>query len=45
MRTMRFLLMTRAGRLTCIGGRHFLRLFHNPATEALSVSLNRRPAA
>ena len=32
MRTLRFLL-TRAGRLTRIGGRHVLRLAHNPATQ------------
>jgi hypothetical protein len=35
MRTLRFLLITRAGRLTRIGGRHVLRLAQNPATEAL----------
>jgi hypothetical protein len=34
-RTLRFLLITRAGRLTCIGGRNILRLSQNPATEAL----------
>jgi hypothetical protein len=45
MRTLRFLLITRAGRLTRIGGRHVLRLSHNPATEALYASLNRRLAA
>jgi len=32
MRTLRFLLITRAGRLASIGGRHVLRLSHNPAT-------------
>ena len=42
---MRFLLITRAGRLTGIGGRHVLRLSHNPATEALYAWLNRRLAA
>ena len=45
MRTLRFLLITRAGHLTRIGGRHVLRLSHNPATEALYASLNRRLAA
>jgi hypothetical protein len=35
MRTLRFLLITRAGRLTRIGGRKVLRLAQNPATEAL----------
>jgi hypothetical protein len=45
MRTLRFLLITRAGRLTSIGGRHVLRLSHNPATETLYASLNRRLAA
>jgi hypothetical protein len=35
MRTLRFLLLTRAGRLTRIGGRNVLRLAQNPATEAL----------
>ena len=45
MRTLRFLLITGAGRLTRIGGRHVLRLSHNPATEALYASLNRRLAA
>jgi hypothetical protein len=35
MRTLRFVLITRAGRLTRIGGRNVLRLAHNPATEAL----------
>jgi len=35
MRTLRFLLITRAGRLTRIGGRNVLRLSQNPATEAL----------
>jgi hypothetical protein len=37
MRTLRFLLIGRAGRLTRIGGRHVLRLARNPATEALSA--------
>lgn len=45
MRTLRFLLVTRAGRLTRIGGRHVLRLAHNPATEALYASLDHRLVA
>lgn len=40
MRTLRFLLITRAGRLTRIGGRHVLRLSHSPATDALYASLH-----
>jgi hypothetical protein len=35
MRTLRFLLITRAGRLARIDGRQILRLTQNPATEAL----------
>ena len=35
MRTLRFLVITRAGRLTRIGGRTILRLAQNPATEQL----------
>ena len=35
MRTLRFLLIARAGRLACIDGRRVLRLTQNPATEAL----------
>jgi len=45
MRTLRFLLVTRAGRLARIGGRHVLRLPHNPATETLYASINQRLAA
>jgi Transposase DDE domain group 1 len=45
MRTLRFLLVTRAGRLTRIGGRHVLRLSHNPATEALYASIDNRLTA
>ena len=45
MRTLRFLLVTRAGRLTRIGGRHVLRLSHNSATEALYASIKSRLAA
>ena len=39
MRTLRFLLITRAGRLTRIGGRNVLRLAQNPTTEALYVRI------
>jgi hypothetical protein len=35
MRTLRFLVIARAGRVTRIGGRHVLRLAKNPAAEAL----------
>ncbi|MCI0459621.1 MAG: IS1380 family transposase [Gemmataceae bacterium] len=45
MRTLRFLLVARAGRLNRIGGRHVLRLSHNPATEALYASIDHRLAA
>jgi hypothetical protein len=45
MRTLRFLLVSRAGRLTRIGGRHVLRLAHNPATEALYAQIDHRLAA
>ena len=45
MRTLRFLLVTRAGRLSRIGGRHVLRLSHNPATEALYASIDNRLTA
>src|SRR5262245_38281494 len=45
MRTLRFLLITRAGRLARIGGRHVLRLSHSPAPEALYASLSPRLAA
>ena len=45
MRTLRFLLVVRAGRLTRLGGRHVLRLSHNPATEALYASISHRLAA
>src|SRR2546426_7735737 len=45
MRTLRFLLVTRAGRLTRMGGRHVPRMSHNPATEALYASIHRRLAA
>ena len=45
MRTLRFLLVTRAGRRVRIGGHHVLRLSHNPATEALYAALDHRLAA
>ncbi len=45
MRMLRFLLITRAGRLTRIGRRHVLRLSHNPAAETLYASINKRLAA
>jgi hypothetical protein len=45
MRALRFLLVTRAGRLARIGGCHVLRLAHNPATEALYASTDERLAA
>ena len=45
MRTLRFLLITRAGRLTRIGGRHVLRLAQNPATEALYTRIQHALAA
>jgi len=45
MRTLRFLLVARAGRVARIGGRHVLRLSHNPATEALYETVNHRLAA
>jgi DDE family transposase len=45
MRTLRFLLVARAGRLARIGGRQVLRLPHNAATEALYASITHRLAA
>jgi hypothetical protein len=45
MRTLRFLLIARAGRLTRIGGCHVLRMSHNPVTEALYASIHHRLAA
>jgi hypothetical protein len=45
MRTLRFLLIARAGRLARSGGRHVLRLSHNPPTEALYASIDHRLAA
>jgi len=45
MRTRRFLLVARAGRLTRIGGRHVPRMAHNPAAEALYAKIDHRLAA
>jgi hypothetical protein len=45
MRTLRFLLITRAGRLTRIGGRNVLRLSQNPATETLYARVEHALAA
>ena len=45
MRTLRFLLIVRAGRLARIGGRHVLRLSHNAATETLYADITQRLAA
>jgi len=39
------LVVTRAGRLTRIGGRHVRRLAHNPAFEALHATTDHRLAA
>jgi hypothetical protein len=45
MRTLRFLVVARAGRLTRIGGRQVLRLTENPATKALYSQIAQRLAA
>lgn len=45
MRTLRFLLITRAGRVTRIRGRNVLRLAQNPATQALYARLERALAS
>lgn len=45
MRTLRFLLIAHAGRLTRIGGRQVLHLTHNPATERLYGQIAHRLAA
>jgi hypothetical protein len=45
MRTLRFLLVARAGRLARIGGRNVLRLTHNPATERLYAAIAHRLVA
>jgi hypothetical protein len=44
-RTLRFLFIARAGRLTRIQGRNVLRLSHNPATEKLYATISHRLAA
>lgn len=44
-RTLRFLLITRAGRLTRIGGRNVLRLAQNPAIGALCAHIQDALAA
>ena len=43
MRTLRFLLITRAGRLTRIWGHHVLRFSFNPATETLYDRVTKSP--
>jgi DDE family transposase len=43
-RTLRFLLIARAGRLTRVGGRNVLRLTKNPSTEALYGQIAHRLA-
>ena len=45
MRTLRFLLIARAGRLTRIAGRNVLRLADNPATRELYEHVHQRLAA
>ena len=45
MRTLRFLLIARAGRLSRIGGQQALRLAANPATETLYGRIAQRLAA
>jgi hypothetical protein len=40
MRTLRFVLIARAGRLTRIGGRNVLRLTQNPAIEQLYAKVS-----
>jgi hypothetical protein len=45
MRTLRFLLIARAGQLTRIGGRQVLRLTQNPATQRLYDQITQRLAA
>jgi hypothetical protein len=45
MRTLRFLLIARAGCLTRLGGRNVLRLTKNPATEMLYAQIAHRLAA
>ncbi len=45
MRTLRFLLVVRAGRLARIHGRQVLRLTANPTTEALYTRITQHLAA
>jgi hypothetical protein len=45
MRTLRFLLVVRAGRLARIHGRLVLRLTANPPTETLYAQITQRLAA
>jgi len=45
MRTFRFLVITRAGRLSRLGGRNVLRRTNNPATETLYGQIAHRLAA
>jgi hypothetical protein len=45
MRTLRFLIIARAGRLTRLGGRNVLRLTHHPATASLYEQITHRLAA
>jgi Transposase DDE domain group 1 len=45
MRTLRFLILARAGRVTRIDGRNVLRLADNPATQALYERIAHAPAA
>ena len=45
MRTLRFLVIARAGRLTRIAGRNVLRLTKNPATERLYERIDHALAA
>ena len=45
LRTLRFLFIARAGRLTRLGGRNVLRLTENPATEALYGQIAHRLVA
>jgi hypothetical protein len=45
MRTVRFLVIARAGRLTRIDGRNVLRLAHNPSVQQLYERLQHALAA
>ena len=44
MRTLRFLVIARAGRVARIGGRNVLRLGKNPATQLLYRRIDHAPA-